>query len=60
MNTKEQKFEITVIGKDELTEEEMYEACVDFSYRLQGYQTEVPECLKGSQMYIKPIINEKS
>jgi hypothetical protein len=59
MNTKEQIFEIVVVAKKILTNEEMLIVAKDFVNRLQGYTTECPEELKGAKIDIRPrFVNE--
>ena len=60
MNTEEQIFEIVVVAKKILTNEEMLIVAKDFVNRLQGYTTECPEELKNAKIEIRPRFNTES
>lgn len=54
MNTEEQIFEIVVVAKKILTNEEMLIVAKNFVDRLQGYTTECPEELKDAKIELIP------
>lgn len=60
MNTQEQIFEIVVVAKKTLTNEEMLIVAKDFVNRLQGYTTECPEELKNAKIEIRPRFGKDS
>jgi hypothetical protein len=58
MNTEAQIFEIKVVAKKKLTNEEMLIVAKDFVARLQGYTTVCPDELKDAKIHISPVYNK--
>jgi len=59
-NKEEQIFEIAVISKQRLTNEEMQVVARDFKSRMEGYTTTCPEELIGASIALRPILDQDS